>query len=292
MRCIVYSLLIVMLISCKNGDDEADAYGNFQATEILVSSESAGKVLQKNITEGDEVEVGQLAYVIDTVQLDLKRQELHAKRKAVTSKKLNLTAQVSVLKEQKTALERDLTRLENMLEQGASSQKQIDDLKTQHVVITKQISQVESNYSTITAEAEAIDVGVLQVEDQLSRASVKIPQNGSILETYAEVGESVAPGKPLFKIADLDTLELKAYFSADQLSAVKLGDEVSVMVDKGKEDTKTLKGKVSWIAANAEFTPKIIQTKEERVSLVYAVKILVPNDGTLRINMPGEVKLK
>ncbi|MBN1952652.1 MAG: HlyD family efflux transporter periplasmic adaptor subunit [Bacteroidales bacterium] len=291
MKYVIYSLLLLMLVSCKNGGDEADAYGNFQAVEILISSESAGKILAKHIREGDQIKAGQLAYLVDTTQVYLKRVELEARKRAVFTKKLNLNAQVSVLKEQKTALDRDIARLEKMLKEGASSQKQVDDLHTQYAVLTKQIQQVESNFSGITAEAEAIDAGILQVEDQLSRARVIVPINGSILETYAEQGESVAPGKPLFKVANLDTLEMKAYFSAKQLTSVKLGQEVKVLVDNDSGGMKTLKGKVCWIASNAEFTPKIIQTKEERVNLVYAVKIRVPNDGSLRINMPGEVKV-
>ena len=179
-----------------------------------------------------------------------------------------------------------------MLESGAIAEKQLDDLKNKDAVLAKQIDQVKTNFTGIEAEASAIEAAIKQVDELLTRAKVKIPRNGVVVETYAEGGEVVAQGKPLFKMADLGQMKLKAYFSGNQLAQIKIGDQVAVLTDDGKGGLRKYPGVVSWISSEAEFTPKIIQTREERVSLVYAVKIDVANDGFIRINMPGEVKLE
>ena len=291
MKAIFYVSILVLLLSCGNGEPESDAYGNFTAKEVIVSAESSGRILASFIEEGQSVDVNDLALVVDTVQSNLKLLELKAKRRAVLAKKLNVQAQVEVLEEQKKALLKDLSRFEKMFGEGSASEKQVDDLQTRGRVLEKQISQVQTNFRSIAAEADALEAGINQVEDLLNRARVKIPIPGTILETYAETGELVAPGKPLFKIANLQTIELKAYFGNDQLSQLKIGDEVEVLSDASENSLKSHKGVVSWISSQAEFTPKVIQTREERISLVYAVKIKVENDGSLHINMPGEVRL-
>jgi HlyD family secretion protein len=291
MRLIIYSCLALVLFSCKGDGSESDAYGNFTATEIIVSAENSGRILKKAVSEGVSTQEGSLAYIIDTVQTYLKKKELEARKKSVIAKKANIEAQISVLEEQEQALTKDIERFTKMLAEGAASQKQLDDLTNNLKVLQKQIRQVKTNFTSIDAEVAAIDASVRQVEDMIMRSRVKTPIQGTILETYAEEGETVAQGKPLFKVADLSTMELKAYFDSDQLIRMKIGDEVEVRVDDGDEGIRALRGTISWIASQAEFTPKIIQTREERVNLVYAVKIRVPNDGYLRINMPGEVKL-
>ena len=298
MRLIIYSCLALVLFSCKGDGSESDAYGNFTATEIIVSAENSGRILKKAVSEGVSTQEGSLAYIIDTVQTYLKKKELEARKKSVIAKKANIEAQISVLEEQEQALTKDIERFTKMLAEGAASQKQLDDLTNNLKVLQKQIRQVKTNFTSIDAEVAAIDASVRQVEDMIMRSRVKTPIQGTILETYAEEGETVAQGKPLFKVADLSTMELKAYFDSDQLIRnaqgeleVVIGDEVEVRVDDGDEGIRALRGTISWIASQAEFTPKIIQTREERVNLVYAVKIRVPNDGYLRINMPGEVKL-
>ena len=282
--------LAVLLSACTN-DNESDAYGNFSATEILMSSEANGKILKKFITEGELIDSGTVTYVIDTIQNHLKRQELLARKKSVIAKRSNITAQTAVLEEQKKALLEDLDRIEKMLNEGAASQKQWDDLNNKLRILEKQIIQIQTNYASIDAEAIALEAAIDQVEEAIQRAVVRSPVKGTVLNAFAEAGETVSAGKPLLKIADLQVMELKAYFSGDQLPLISIGDEVEVLADDGRGGLKSYNGKISYIASNAEFTPKIIQTRQERVNLVYAVKILVNNDGTLKINMPGEVKL-
>jgi HlyD family secretion protein len=283
--------ILVVAAGCSNRNKESDAFGNFTATEILVSSEISGKVLTKFVTEGETIDSGAIVYVIDTLQNFLKKEELLARKASVLAKRSNLSAQIAVLNEQKVGLERDMERFTHMLNDGAASQKQIDDISNNLTIISKQIDQVKTNFSSVDADANAMDASIAQTEDMIKRASVRAPATGTILETYAEVGETAAPGKSLFKIANLNTMELKAYFSGKQVPSLSLGQEVKVVVDDGMGGTRELKGTISWIAANAEFTPKIIQTREERVNLVYAVKIKVQNDGSVKINMPGEVRL-
>jgi HlyD family secretion protein len=293
MRSLLYlfSGMVIIAAGCSNRDQQSDAYGNFTATEILISSETAGKVLAKLVTEGEIVDSGITAYIIDTLQNCLKKDELEARKNSVYAKETNLTAQIAVLSEQRSALVNDVDRFRKMFAEGAASQKQIDDLSNSLKIMDKQIDQVKTNYASVEAEITAMEASIAQVEDLIMRSKVKAPSNGTVLETYAETGESVAPGKFLLKLADLRTMELKAYFSGDQLSQIKIGQEVEVLVDNGKGEMRSIHGTISWISPNAEFTPKIIQTHEERVSLVYAVKISVVNDGTIKINMPGEVRI-
>ncbi len=289
--CLTLTIIALVTNACNYNHDESDAYGNFSATEILLTSEANGKVLKKNITEGDMVDSGVCAYVIDTVQNHLKKRELSARKKSVLAKKSNVAAQIAVLEIQKQAVKEDLGRIEKMLEDGAASKKQWDDLNNKLQIMEKQIIQVKTNYLSIDAEAKAIDAGIDQVEELIGRAIVRTPLRGTILDTYAEPGETVSLGKPLLKIADLEVMELKAYFSGNQLPLLKIGEKVEVFADDGSGGLHSFEGKISSIASHAEFTPKIIQTREERVNLVYAVKILVKNDGTLKMNMPGEVRL-
>jgi len=282
--------LLVFSAGCKN-NDVPDAYGNFTATEILISSESAGKIISKNTDEGVTLQESDIAYVIDTIQNKLKVDEWIARRKSILAKGTGFTAQISVLNEQKKSLENDLNRFSKMFLEGASTQKQIDDLNSQLDVLNKQIEQVKTNYISVDADAAATSASIAQIRDMIKRAVVKSPVKGTVLETYAELGETVAIGKPLFKIADLDEMLLKAYFSGKQLPLLKMGNKVNVLLDDGKGGIRTMVGTIDWISPEAEFTPKIIQTREERLNLVYAVKIRVKNDGSIKINMPGEVKL-
>jgi HlyD family secretion protein len=281
---------ILFIVSGCNHDRKSDAYGNFTATEILVSSETAGKILSKVVDEGQTIDSGTITYVIDTLQNCLKKSELIAKKKSVLSKKTNLTAQIAVLSEQRSSLISDLDRFRKMFTEGAASQKQIDDLTNNLKILDKQIEQVRTNYLSVEDEATAIEASIEQVEDMITRAVVRSPSTGTVLDTYAEKGETVVPGKILLKLADLRVMELKAYFSGNQLPRLRIGQAVEVIIDNGDNNIRSLTGTVSWISSNAEFTPKIIQTREERVNQVYAVKIKVINDGTLKINMPGEVR--
>lgn len=288
---LLLTVIAVFISACNSSNDKSDAYGNFSATEIMLSSEVSGKILKKNISEGDIIEAGTLAYVTDTIQSHLKKRELYARKKSILAKKTNIAAQIAVLEEQKKAVKEDLGRVEKMLKDGAASKKQWDDLNNKLQIMEKQIIQVRTNYSSIDAESIALDANIDLVKETIERAIVRTPVKGTILNTYAEAGESVSPGRPLLKIADLELMELKAYFSGAQLTLIKIGDKVEVLTDDGAGGIRSFEGKISSIASNAEFTPKIIQTREERINLVYAVKILVKNDGTLKINMPGEVRV-
>ena len=292
MKSLLFLLPFVFVAqACNLNREKSDAFGNFTATEIIVSSEVPGKIVAKYAMEGDRVEAAKIIYQVDTVQTFLKLKEAQARRKSIAAKRSEIQAQIAVLEEQKKALNSDLKRFKGMLSDGAVSEKQIDDIENQLTILQKQIDQVRTSYSSLTAENEALSASLSQIRDMISRASAKAPIKGTIVETYAENGENVATGKPLFKLVNMDELELKAYFSANQLSGIKLNDKVNVYVDDGSDGLKSYTGKITWIASDAEFTPKIIQTREERVSLVYAVKIRVENDGYLKINMPGEVKL-
>jgi len=282
--------LLVILVGCNN-KEKADAYGNFTSTEIIISAETSGKVLVKNVNEGDKIAEGDLIYVIDTLQNNLKHTELIKRKNSIVSKTSNFLAQIDVFQQQKKSLEADQTRITAMIKDGAATMKQLDDITNQLRIIDKQIQHVSTNFASVRAEIESIDAQIAQISDIIERSKVKSPINGTILETYAEKGESILAGKPLFKVADLEEMELKAYFSGNQLPRLKIGNTVKVMVDDGKGGIADYDGTISWISSESEFTPKIIQTREERVNMVYAVKIRVKNDGSLKINMPGEVKL-
>jgi len=288
---VLFFTALILIFGCKNKKDQIDAYGNFTSTEVLVSSETSGKITDKFINEGDLIKAGEVAYLIDTIQNTLKRDELKARKNSIVAKTTNFSAQVDVLLQQKKSLETDLDRISKMMKDGAATQKQYDDLSNQLEVINKQIDQVKTNFSGISADVKATDSQIAQIEDMISRSAVKSLIPGTILETYAEKGENIAMGKPLFKVANLEEMDLKAYFSGNQLPLLKIGNKAGVLIDDGKSGYKKMEGTISWIASEAEFTPKIIQTREERVNLVYAVKIRVKNDGSLKINMPGEVKL-
>lgn len=288
---IYYILIASLLFSCNKKERVSDAYGNFTATEIIISAESPGKVLIKNFSDGDLVTEGSIVYITDTLQSHLKKNELRARKKGIAARRANIKAQLAVLEEQKKALEVDYQRIKRMLEEGAAPEKQYDDLQNKLQILVKQMQQVHTTFMALDAEAEAVEASLEQLIDLLERSKVKSPSAGTILQTYAEVGESVIPGKPLFKLADLSTMELKAYFSGNQLARLKLSDTVEVLTDNGKGGLDSHVGTITWIASDAEFTPKIIQTREERINLVYGVKIRVINDGSIRINMPAEVRM-
>ena len=283
--------LTILVFGCKNDTEKSDAYGNFEAETVIVSSESAGKILQLNVEKGQKIETRFVTTVIDTVQIQLKLVQIDAQKAAINSRKQSINSQIAVFEEQKTNLQTNEARVLKMMKDGAATQKQLDDIQGQINVIDKQIASTKTQFTSVNKELEVLDASKDLLADQLQRCWVKSPTNGTILETYAEQGELTAPGKPLFKMANLDELTLKVYVSGAQLPNVKIGQTVDVIVDKSENENQTLSGKINWISSEAEFTPKIIQTKEERVKLVYAVKVMVKNDGTLKIGMPGEVRL-
>ena len=285
----IIALSVLILGACKNGGQKSDAYGNFEAVETIVSSESAGKLLAMEVKQGFKIEPGQLIALIDTTELLLKKQQTMAQLSASETKKQNVTAQINVLNEQKKNVQTTQDRISKMFADQAATQQQMDDINGQVNVLDKQITSTNTQFQLIGSEMDVIRRQLDLLNEQLAKCKIKSPISGTVLETYLETGELATPGKPILKMADLSNLELKVYVSGAQLPQVKLGNEVKVLIDSGNEEMQALNGKVSWISSEAEFTPKIIQTKEERVKLMYAVKVVVANDGALKIGMPGEV---
>ncbi len=283
------ALLFLALGACKNGEKKSDAYGNFEAVETIVSSETAGKLLSMEIKQGDQLEAGKLIAQIDTTELTLKKLQTESQVLASETKKQNVSAQINVLQEQKKNALITQQRISKMFADKAATQQQVDDINGQINVIDKQILSTTTQFKLIGSEMDVIARQTDLLNEQLMRCKIKSPVIGTVLETYLETGELATPGKPVLKMADLSNLELKVYVSGAQLPKVKLGNEVKVLIDSGIKEMQTLSGKISWVSSEAEFTPKIIQTKEERVKLMYAVKVVVANDGTLKIGMPGEV---
>lgn len=287
----IYLLAIPLFFAACNGsDNRSDAYGNFEAKEIIVSAEAQGKILELNIEEGETLSEGQYVGVIDTIPLSIQREQLMAQKNAVASKLTNIRAQIAVQEEQKSTLKIEKERMENLYNENAATKQQYDDIRGKYDVLVKQIEATKTQISSVTREMQVIDKQIKLLNDQISRAKIINPVNGTVLEKYLEEKEIAVTGKALYKIARLDEIELRVYVSGAQLPSVKLGQKVSVFIDKDKETNQEYEGEVFWISDQAEFTPKIIQTKEERVNMVYAVKIRVKNDGKLKIGMPGEVK--
>ncbi len=287
---LISATLIIFLSACNSNENQSDAYGNFEAVDVMVSSQINGNLLSFEIGEGQELAKNELVGIVDTTQLHLKKEQLLAQKEAVLSRLTGINTQTDVQEKQKRVLEKEKARIEALLETQSVPAKRLDDVEGELSVLQARTENIKSQKVTIMAESKAIEVQIKQVEDQLADAYIRSPQNGTVLEKYAEPGELVTMGKPLFKIADTRTLELRAFVSGTQLAHVQTGMLVNVFIDKTDEEMYILPGKITWIASEAEFTPKIIQTKEERVDLVYAVKIRVENDGKLKIGMPAEVK--
>ncbi|OIN57307.1 HlyD family secretion protein [Arsenicibacter rosenii] len=302
--------VLTIQIACQPTEEPADAYGNFEAVETIVSAEATGALQQFTVDEGQSLTAGQGVGRIDTRQLVLRKAQLQASEQAVRSRTPDVAAQLSaydqqiaVQQQQLKTLQREKERAQNLLDAGAAPAKQLDDIVAQMDLIQKQIvlirqqrvaqaSALGTQRSGTSAEQAPLVEQVRQIDDQISKASVINPVAGIVTVKYVEPGEVVTYGKALYKIAGLDYITLRAYVSGDQLVKVKTGRQVNVFVDAPDNQLKPYKGTVTWISARAEFTPKIIQTKDERVNLVYAMKIRVKNDGSLKIGMPGEVKFR
>lgn len=285
----IIALALLSIGACKNTEKKSDAFGNFEAVETIVSSEAAGKLIACQVKEGDLLTPDQLIATIDTTELYLKKMQTEAQLNSAETKRQNVSAQINVLKEQKKTIQITQQRITKMFAEKAATQQQVDDINGQVNVIDKQITSTNTQFQLIGSESEVIKRQLDLINEQISKCKILSPAKGTVLETYLETGELASPGKPILKMADLITLELKIYVSGAQLPKVKLGNEVKVMIDSDAQTMQSLTGKITWISSESEFTPKIIQTKEERVKLMYAVKIQVPNDGTLKIGMPGEV---
>lgn len=281
-------VLILLLSSCNSNKDLADGYGNFEAVETTISAEGNGKLMKFDVTEGQQLKKNTVVGYIDTIQLSLKKEQLKASKKVIASKSKGVLSQINVLKSQLKTAEVSKKRIVNLIAANAGTQKQLDDINGKIDMLKQQIISVETQNAPIINELKSLDVQVKQLEDQISKSVIVNPVNGTVLVKYAEPNEITGFGRPLYKIADLSKLQLRVFISETQLPDIKIGQEVTVKIDNGKE-MNSFKGVVSWIASEAEFTPKIIQTKEERVNLVYAVKIDVENDGSLKIGMPAEM---
>ncbi len=285
---ILVTALLSSLLACTSLEDQADAYGNFEAIEVMISAEAQGRILSFAPEEGAALNKGQVVVVIDTVQLHLKRVQLESGVVSLGPKISTLDAQVNANQVQLKNLEREKKRIDKLVEGGAATSKQKDDIEGQIALLNAQTLAIESQKASVFAERNILKVQIEQVEDQIARSLIRNPRDGVMLSKYKEQGEIAAPGQALYKMANMDELILRAYVSGNQLSEVVLGHSVKVMFDAaGGMEERT--GLVSWISPSAEFTPKIIQTREERVNLVYAIKVVVPNDGSLKIGMPGEV---
>ena len=294
MKRLLYFLPILCLLSC-NQNDNYDAQGSFEATEIIVSAEATGKIVDFNIAEGESIKADSTVGVIDSLQLHLQRKQLSAQLSALLSSRPDKEKQVAYIREQISTQKREFQRIENMLRDGAATQKQYDDIKAQITILENQLSAtlstLDNNTASINDNAVALEAQIAALDDRIAKCSITSSVNGTILSKYAEAGELASIGKPLMKVADLENIYLRAYFTSNQLSKVNLGDEVTVIADFGGNEQYEYKGRVAWISSESEFTPKNIQTKDSRANLVYAVKIAVKNDGRLKIGLAGEVKL-
>lgn len=286
--------LSLALAACGDTEVEYDASGIFETTEIIVSAQTAGELTALTAEEGRTVEAGERLGCVDTVQLALKKRQLSASLTATDSKRLDRKRQVAALRQQIDNLQREKARFSELLKADAATEKQVDELDYQIAILQRQLEateeQINSSNSSLDGQSSGIEAQLAQVEDQIRKSVAASPIKGTILAKYAEPGEYVVPGKPLFKVADISRMKLRAYLTADQLTTLKIGQKVTVYADQGKTDRKAYEGTVVWIADEAEFTPKTIQTREERANLVYAVKIAVSNDGLIKRGMYGDVK--
>lgn len=279
---------VALLASCSFNNDRSDAYGNFESTEIIVSSQAMGEIEMLDFEEGDILDKNAVVGVIDTTDLVLSRRLLIQQKQAIGAQLGSINSEIEVQQQQLQNNLINQKRIKNLFENGAATQKQLDDINGLVDLNRKQITATKSRKAAILDQMSSFDIQVEQINDKIDKCLVKNPVKGTVLVKYAEKGELATIGKPLYKLANLETINLKAYISGDQLSQIKIGQQVEVKYDKNKKEDSGIKGTVTWIASNAEFTPKTIQTKEERVNLVYAVKVMVVNDGSIKIGMPGE----
>ncbi len=292
----VISFIAFTFLSCSNSEENFFATGTFEAKEIIVSTGVAGKIMLLDVEEGNMLEANKVVGFIDTTQLYLKKLQLRAQINAVLSKQPDINSQLAALQEQIKTANTEKVRIENLLLAGIATQKQSDDINAQIKVLQKQLDAqqkaLEITSGSIYNEVNPLTYQIAQIDDQLINSRIINPVEGTVLSKYAEQGEFTAPGKAIYKLADVRSMTLRAYISGTQLSSIKLGQTVKINVDGGDENMHTIDGTVYWISAKAEFTPKTIQTKEERANLVYAIKIRAENDGSLKIGMYGEVNLQ
>ncbi|MDI9550790.1 MAG: HlyD family efflux transporter periplasmic adaptor subunit [Bacteroidales bacterium] len=285
---------LLLLTGCADTQEYA-ASGTFEATEVTVSAEATGRILDLRFEEGDSLRAGEQVGSIDSVQLYLQRLMLMRQRSSVESNRPDVDSQVAALRAQIDKAQQERNRVERLLEDGAATTKQLDDIVSQINVLNSQLdaslSTLNNSVTSIDENASAIDLQIAQVEDQLTKCRISSPIDGLVLAKYVEAGELASPGRPIMKVADMERLYLRSYFTSDQLAGLQLGQEVTVVADFGADQQFEYPGKVTWISSESEFTPKSIQTRNSRANLVYAVKIAVQNDGRLKIGLSGTVVL-
>lgn len=292
---ILFLCFAILLSACGRGKGEYDASGVFETTEVIVSAEANGKIMQFDIEEGQLLDAGREIGYIDTVQLYLKKMQLQANMKSVKTRYTDVPRQIAATKQQIATQRNELRRFENLVKSNAANQKQVDDINAQILVLERQLAAqtetLENSNRGVSEESTGLDIQVTQLNDQLQKSIITSPIRGTVLSKYAEQGELATQGRALFKIADMDNMFLRAYITSGQLTEVKIGQQVRVFADFGEKDIKEYAGTITWISDKSEFTPKTIQTRDERANLVYAVKIAVKNDGYLKKGMYGELKL-
>ncbi len=287
---------VFLMTACNNEKTSFDASGSFEAEETIISSEATGTIKVLNIEDGQILKAGQIIGYVDSLQLYLKKNQLEAQINALLSKKPNVSLQIAALQEQLKAAENEENRIEKLVKGDAATTKQLDDIRANIEVIKKQItaqrSSLDITSESISKDANPLIVQVQQINDQLEKCKILNPINGTVLTRYAKQNEMAISGKALYKIADLSSIILRAYISGNQLAQIKVNQKVKVVTDDGNGGFKETEGTIIWINDKAEFTPKTIQTKDERANMVYAIKIKVANDGSYKIGMYGEIKFK
>ncbi len=291
----LYIMVLGLALTACNGRPDYDATGIFEATTVTVAAETAGKILTFNIEEGDSVEAGSEVALIDTVLLSLQRSQVLNQQRAAENSRPDIAAQAAALRSQIAHAEHEWQRQKNLLASGATTQKAYDDseagLRSLRAQLEGLLSNLDNNRTSLSDNALALQYQAEQIAEQMAKCRIASPVSGTVLVKYAEAGEYAVPGKPLYKIADLDNIYLHSYFTANQLANLSLGQHVTVIADFGGDEQYDYPGTITWIAEESEFTPKSIQTNDTRANLVYAVKIAVHNDGRLKLGQYGEVKL-
>lgn len=287
--------MMVSLVACEGGSGDYDASGVFETTEVTVSARGTGEIMRFDIEEGHQVEAGQAVGYIDTIQLHLKKEELLGSLMATDSRRYNVSRQIASLRQEIATQKRERLRYENLVREKAANQKQLDDINSGLAVLEKrlaaQVETLENSNRSVSGEVLMLEARIAQIEDQIAKCVITSPVRGTVLSKYAERGELAAQGRSLFKVGDLSDMYLRVYITAPQLTTLKVGQQVKVYADEGEDGRREYMGTVSWISDKAEFTPKTIQTRDERANLVYAVKVAVKNDGYIKKGMYGEMKL-
>ncbi|MET3028639.1 HlyD family efflux transporter periplasmic adaptor subunit [Flavobacterium sp. UW10123] len=292
-KLLYFLIPAIFMFSCNNKENDFDASGSFEAVETILSAEANGQILKLNVEEGQQLEVGQKVGFIDSTQLAINKMQLRQNEKAILSGKPQIEIQTESLKRQLDNAILDRNRTEKLVKGGVASQKQLDDINSKVAALQAQIkaqkSSLETTTENLTQQGNTVGVQLKGIEDQLSKSMIVNPIKGTVLTKYAEQYEMAVIGKPLYKIANLETLDLRAYITGTQLPQIKIGQQVKVRIDQGEKKYKEYQGTIAWISNKSEFSPKTIPTKDERANLVYAIKVQVKNDGYLKIGMYGEV---